>query len=57
MGSGARIAGGSHATDDVAAGSRLVGTPARPIRQWLKEQAVLKKLATNSAGQAGEIEE
>ena len=53
IGAGARIAGGSHAKDNVAPGSRLIGTPARPLRQWIKEQAILRKLATEQSGTAG----
>ena len=53
VGAGARIAGGSHAKDDVAPGSRLIGTPARPLRQWIKEQAVLRRLAIEPSGTAG----
>jgi UDP-3-O-[3-hydroxymyristoyl] glucosamine N-acyltransferase len=44
IGAGVHIAGGSHAIDDVPAGARLVGTPARPLRQWIKEQAVVRRL-------------
>lgn len=50
VGTGAQIAGGSHVKDDVAPGSRLIGTPARPIKQWLREQRVLTKLAEHDAG-------
>ena len=45
VGVGARIAGGSHAIDDVPAGARMVGTPARPIREWTKVQLALQRLA------------
>jgi UDP-3-O-[3-hydroxymyristoyl] glucosamine N-acyltransferase len=57
VGAGARIAGGSHAKDDVAPGAKLIGTPARPLRQWIKEQAVLKRLATEGTGTAGESDD
>lgn len=49
VGAGTQIAGASHVKDDVAAGSRLAGTPAQPIRQWMKELAVLKRLAVGSS--------
>ena len=45
VGAGAKIAGGSHAIDDVPAGARMVGTPARPIREWTKVQLALQRLA------------
>lgn len=45
IGAGAQIAGASSVKDDVAPGERMVGTPARPIRQFMKEAAALKKLA------------
>ncbi len=54
VGAGAQIAGASHAKDDVPAGARLIGTPARPIRQWMKEQTALKRLA--AAGAAPDTE-
>jgi UDP-3-O-[3-hydroxymyristoyl] glucosamine N-acyltransferase len=50
VGTGAQIAGGSHAKDDVPPGARLVGTPALPIRQWTREQAALRKLAGSGPG-------
>jgi UDP-3-O-[3-hydroxymyristoyl] glucosamine N-acyltransferase len=50
IGAGAQIAGGSHAKDDVAPGARLIGTPARPIRQWIKEQTTLSRLAAKGTG-------
>ncbi|MFM1813647.1 MAG: hypothetical protein RLZ98_342 [Pseudomonadota bacterium] len=45
VGSGAMIAGGSHAKDDVLPGARLVGTPAKPLKEWAREQMALKRLA------------
>ena len=57
VGAGARIAGGSHAKDDVAPGARLIGTPARPLRQWIKEQAVLRRLAIEDGGKAVEADD
>jgi UDP-3-O-[3-hydroxymyristoyl] glucosamine N-acyltransferase len=57
VGSGAQIAGASHAKDDVPAGARLIGTPARPIRQWMKEQSTLTRLAAGSAAKETEADE
>lgn len=50
IGTGAQIAGGSMVKDDVAAGARLIGNPARPIRQWTKEQMALKRAAQTTTG-------
>ncbi|MEQ8825803.1 MAG: UDP-3-O-(3-hydroxymyristoyl)glucosamine N-acyltransferase [Filomicrobium sp.] len=50
LGMGAQIAGASHAKEDVPAGARMGGTPARPLRQWARELASLAKLARVSAG-------
>lgn len=45
IGTGAQIAGASHPKEDVPAGARVGGTPARPLRQWGRELAVLARLA------------
>jgi len=45
IGAGAQIAGASHPKEDVPAGARMGGTPARPLRQWGRELAVLSRLA------------
>ena len=44
VGAGAMIAGASHAKDDVPAGARVGGTPAKPFRQWARELAALSRL-------------
>lgn len=44
VGTGAQIAGASHAKENVPAGARVGGTPARPLRQWGRELAALTKL-------------
>jgi len=55
IGTGAQIAGGSHPKEDVPPGARMGGTPARPLRQWGRELAVLKRLASDkSEGQDDE---
>ena len=48
IGQGAQIAGGSHVKDDVKPGERLIGTPARPIRVWMRENRALARLAEQS---------
>jgi UDP-3-O-[3-hydroxymyristoyl] glucosamine N-acyltransferase len=53
VGTGAQIAGASHAKDDVAPGARMGGTPARPLKQWAREIALLTRLASRD-GDRGE---
>jgi len=47
IGDGAQIAAGSGLMRDVPAGEKWGGRPARPVRDWLKETAVLARLARN----------
>ena len=52
VGAGAQIAGASHPKDDVPAGARVGGTPARPLREWAREIAILSRLGKQGlAGQ------
>jgi len=44
IGAGAHIAGAAHAKDDVPPGARMAGTPAKPLRMWARELALLKRL-------------
>ncbi|MCV6575429.1 MAG: UDP-3-O-(3-hydroxymyristoyl)glucosamine N-acyltransferase [Cohaesibacter sp.] len=44
IGMGAQIAAVSVAKDDLPAGGRYGGVPAKPVRQWFREMAALKKL-------------
>jgi UDP-3-O-[3-hydroxymyristoyl] glucosamine N-acyltransferase len=44
VGSGAQIAGGGHAKDDVPAGARMGGTPAVPMAEWARQIVALKRL-------------
>jgi UDP-3-O-[3-hydroxymyristoyl] glucosamine N-acyltransferase len=50
IGAGAQIAGASSVKDNVPPGARMVGTPAKPIREWTREQAVLRKSAQSVSG-------
>lgn len=45
IGAGARIAGQSGVIGDLAPGERVMGTPARPLRRFFREIAILGKLA------------
>jgi len=45
VGTGAQIGGQSGVLKDVQPGARLMGTPARPVREFFKEVAVLSRLA------------
>lgn len=50
IGSGAKIAAQSGIMRDVAAGEEVMGSPAVPIRQSMKQTAMLAKLATKKKG-------
>ncbi|HET6389473.1 UDP-3-O-(3-hydroxymyristoyl)glucosamine N-acyltransferase [Hyphomicrobium sp.] len=50
IGSGAQIAGASHPTHDVPAGARYFGTPAKPLRESAREQAMIKRLVARDKG-------
>lgn len=49
IGTGAQIAGASYPTHDVPPGARFGGLPAKPIKQWGRELAALKRLASKSS--------
>lgn len=55
IGAGAQIAGASHPKEDVPPGARVGGTPARPLRQWARELALLTRLASRG-GDADETD-
>jgi UDP-3-O-[3-hydroxymyristoyl] glucosamine N-acyltransferase len=50
VGAGAQIAGASHVKDDVPPGARMGGTPARPLRQWARELAWIKRNVPAAGG-------
>jgi UDP-3-O-[3-hydroxymyristoyl] glucosamine N-acyltransferase len=52
VGAGAQIAGAAHAVHDVPAGARYGGTPAKPLKEWAREIALLSRLARNRKGGA-----
>jgi UDP-3-O-[3-hydroxymyristoyl] glucosamine N-acyltransferase len=50
IGSGAKIAAQSGIMRDLPAGAEVMGSPAVPIRQFMKQTAMLAKLATKKKG-------
>lgn len=50
VGSGAQVAGASHVKNDVPAGARMGGTPARPLKVWAREVAAVKRLGAQRGG-------
>jgi UDP-3-O-[3-hydroxymyristoyl] glucosamine N-acyltransferase len=50
VGSGAQIAGAAHAKDNVAPGAVVAGTPAKPLKEWARELAIVSRLAARKAG-------
>lgn len=49
IGAGAKIAGQSGVMRDIQAGTEVGGTPARPMREWLREEATLRRMARKKA--------
>lgn len=45
IGNGAQIAGMAHVKDNVPAGARMGGTPARPFKEWAREIAAIRRLS------------
>jgi UDP-3-O-[3-hydroxymyristoyl] glucosamine N-acyltransferase len=54
VGDGAQLAGASHAIENVPAGAKYVGTPAKPIREWTREQIAIKRLTQPAGRPSGE---
>jgi UDP-3-O-[3-hydroxymyristoyl] glucosamine N-acyltransferase len=50
IGTGAQVGGASHPTHDVPAGARYFGTPAKPLRESAREQAMIKRLVARDKG-------
>ena len=50
IGAGAQIAGNSGVTESIPRGARWGGTPAKPLKAWAKEVAILKWMVSNFSG-------
>lgn len=50
IGMGAQVAAVSVVNEDLPAGGRYGGTPAKPVKQWFREVAALRKLAERGSG-------
>jgi len=48
IGTGAQIAATSSVNDDVPAGGRYGGTPAKPVKQWFRELLAIERLAARA---------
>lgn len=44
IGAGTQIAGGSLVVDNIPPGSKIGGTPARPVKEWFRQIAILDRL-------------
>jgi UDP-3-O-[3-hydroxymyristoyl] glucosamine N-acyltransferase len=53
VGSGAQIAGGAHAKNDVPAGARMGGTPAVPFKEYARQLAAIKRLGRREEPPSG----
>ncbi len=50
IGMGAQVAAVSVVNEDLAPGGRYGGTPAKPVKQWFREVAAVRKLAERGGG-------
>ncbi|WP_269581781.1 UDP-3-O-(3-hydroxymyristoyl)glucosamine N-acyltransferase [Roseibium sp. Sym1] len=50
IGMGSQVAAVSVVNDDLPAGGRYGGTPAKPVKQWFREVAAVRKLAERGGG-------
>ena len=56
IGTGTQIAASSNVKGDVPPGVRWGGTPAKPVREWFREVATLRRLAAAGTHKAGRDE-
>jgi UDP-3-O-[3-hydroxymyristoyl] glucosamine N-acyltransferase len=57
IGTGAQVAGASHPKEDVPPGVAVGGTPARPLRQWARELAIVSRLAARKGAPSDEVDD
>ena len=57
IGSGAMIGGTSAVNDDVPAGERWIGSPARQVREWMRAHRALLALANEKRSGTGKSAE
>ncbi|MET0639184.1 MAG: UDP-3-O-(3-hydroxymyristoyl)glucosamine N-acyltransferase [Hyphomicrobium sp.] len=55
IGNGAQVGGASHPTHDVPPGARYFGTPAKPLRESAREQALIKRLVARDKGSYDDV--
>ena len=51
VGEGAQIAAASGVHGDIPAGERWGGTPAKPMKQWIREMRALERLTRAKSGE------
>ena len=57
LGMGAQIGGTSAVNNDVPAGGRWIGSPARPVRDWMRSHRALLALSREKRPAAGDSDE
>lgn len=57
IGHGSQVAATASVKDDLAAGGRYGGAPARPIKEWYREEVALRRLAQRAARKGSRDEE
>jgi len=50
LGAGVQVAGSSHVIDDVPAGVKMGGTPAVPLREFVRQMSYLRKVGKSARG-------
>lgn len=53
LGMGAQLAGCSNVAESMPAGERWAGTPAKPLKEWMRETRAIKKLMAQDDGKKG----
>lgn len=56
IGHGAQVAATASVKDDLAAGGRYGGAPARPIKEWYREELAIRRLAQRASARQKEDE-